>query len=228
MDLRQGQTIKKYLKNDNLIPSLEIKDLEQDIFEYRQSILIQKFREGHPIISGHVPFLASLKDSYPDYHYFTVIRNPLSRYISDFNFIVDRGLSDDVNHELIQSRGVEYAFDKFMDSEDSHLRANTLSLFFLEAGKHKVDRATLADATALSDKVIRMFDYIGSNEKMEELEDFLRMSKIISKRDKIGMYNRGSDYSKNKLVSLDSLSLSQKNRLMDLCSTDLSLWERLK
>ena len=43
---------------------------EQQIYRHHQSILVDYLARGYPIINGHVPFLASLKEAYPQYFTF--------------------------------------------------------------------------------------------------------------------------------------------------------------
>lgn len=147
--------------------SQDFSELEQSIYRHRQSILLDYFRRGYPIISGHVPFLASLKSIYPNYFYFTVVRNPLSRWLSNFNFGVKKGLHKEVNYELIQQKGVDYALDKMMDSEAGLFEGNLLTLFFSEAGKFIYNFNNTKISTTL---LVDIFDHIGHTENIGNTE----------------------------------------------------------
>jgi len=204
--------------------SLSRWEMEQCIYKYRQAILLEKFKQNAPIISGHVPFFKALKYDYPDYYFFTIVRNPIDRWISYFNFGIKRGLHENITPELITSKGISYVFDQVLDSESGFLEAHILSQFFSEPKGFEVSKMTTSSSMNLT---MGMFDYIGHTENMDELRVVLCKEGIISENDLIGRHNstRSEKYDSN-IVSLHSLSSRQKFQLESLCANDCKLYQR--
>lgn len=212
--------LKYFAEKDGSSSSWEI---EQAIYKHRQTVLLEKFKIGAPIISGHVPFFKALKNDYPDYYFFTVVRNPIDRWISYFNFGIKRELHKNITLELVDSKGINYIFDQILNSEAGFIEAHTLSQFFSETissnGVSMVDEISM-------DMTIDMFDYIGHAEKIDELREVLQQEKVLRKRDTIGRHNlTSSGVSSSNFVTFDSLSLKQKSQLESLCAADCKFYQ---
>lgn len=217
----------EYMKNfTNDSDSQDVSQIEHSIYRHRQSILLDYFRRGYPIISGHVPFLASLKSSYPDYFYFTVVRNPLLRWLSCFNYAVKKKFYKEITYELIDEKGVTYALDVMMDSETGFFEAKVLSLFFGEAGKFIYN---LNNRKISNNNIVHIFDYIGHTENIAKTEERLREEGIITSRSDIGMYNQSNEKKKKDkhIAYLESMTPKQRTRLENLCESDLEIYEKV-
>ena len=108
---------------------------EREVYKYRQILLIDRFQKNYPIISGHIPFLHSLKSNYPNYFFFTVIREPTSRFLSAFNFSLKKGNLGKINLKLVEEKGIDYAFDQYLASNRAILEGSLLTVFLAECGK---------------------------------------------------------------------------------------------
>ncbi|MFM6477122.1 MAG: sulfotransferase family 2 domain-containing protein, partial [Dolichospermum sp.] len=194
--------------------SLNAIEPEVNLYKFRQSLLIQLFKNNYPIISGHVPFLHTLKNKYPEYCFFTVVRNPLNRFISFFNFgLVKNQISLNTQpiSEILHEKGINYVFDALLDSEKGQFEANLLTIFFSECGKYSYN---LEDAQKKAINGILMFDYIGITEELSKLQNYLHNENIIPKHQLIQKVNVTANLTKNtQLLSLDQLTISQKSRL---------------
>ena len=200
--------------------------LEYYIYRHRLSILLDCFRRGYPIISGHVPFLSSLKSSYPDYFYFTVVRNPLLRWLSSFNYAVKTKIYKEITYELIEEIGLSYALDVMMHSKAGLFEGQILSLFFGEAGKVIYN---LNNVKISNNNVFEMFDHIGHTENVGKTEERLREEGIIKYRSGIGMYNLSNETKKKDkhIAYLESMTPKQRRRLENLCEPDLETYEKI-
>lgn len=199
-------------------------DREHAIYQYRQSLLLEKFEQGCPIISGHVPFLRSLKDSYSDYYFFTVIRNPVTRWLSYFNFCLEKDMHETISMEIVKAKGIKYALDVVMDSETGIFESRLLSLFFSESSKQQF---SLNSPVPCDNHVAKMFDYIGQAENMDGVEKDLIEQKIISPGQTVGMHNITAK-KRDHFVILENIKLSQRKRIESLCEADLALYEMIK
>ncbi|MFM6728419.1 MAG: sulfotransferase family 2 domain-containing protein [Dolichospermum sp.] len=205
---------------------LSVIEQEVNLYKFRQSLLIQLFKNNSPIISGHVPFLHSLKNEYPQYRFFTVVRNPLNRFISCFNFgLVKNQISLDIQpiSEILNEKGINYVFDAFLDSEKGQFEANLLTMFFSECGKYSYN---LQDAQKRAMNGILMFDYIGITEDLSKLQHYLHSENILPKHQLIQKVNVTENLTKNtQLLSLDNLTISQKSKLEQVCQLDIELYD---
>ena len=206
-----------FRENSNIESILEF---EKEVYKYRQILLIDRFQKNHPIISGHIPFLHCLKSSYPDYFFFTVIREPISRFLSAFNFSLRKGNLGTINLKLVEEKGIDYAFEKYLDLERSILEGSLLSIFLAECGKEEIE---LNNIEKKAYRGIDIFDCIVTSEKIDLLSEELKKRKII--KSKIGRYNV-TNKAKNRFAMKTQTNLSnlQKNKLEERCYLDSKIY----
>ena len=213
--------LKHFYRKDQ---SVSFAEREQEIYRYRQALLIEHFKKGYPIISGHVPFIASLRDSYPDYFFLTVVRHPIERWLSYFNFCLKKGLHTDLDIETVRKKGISYGLDVAIESESGIFEASLLSLFFSEAGKRKLSLS--ANLLEHGCSTLDVFDCIGQTRDMTSVEDRLLQEGFIKKPVEKRNVTKTAKQ-KSAIASLQDLSHRQKARLENLCSADLELYEKI-
>jgi len=201
-----------YLDNQLQNSFLEV---EKEIYKFRQTLLIEKFNKNYPIISGHVPFLHSLKSNYSSYFFFTVVRNPIDRFLSAFNFALQLGKLEAVNLDLVQARGIDYSFEKYLESEQAILEGNLLTLFLGEYGKEKLDFTVLEKRAYMG---VTCFDFIGTSENVKEISNTLKKNKLI--QHEIGKTNVTKAINHNQVKTTQNLTNFQKNKIQELCQRD--------
>ncbi len=155
-------------------------EIERELYQLRQALLIEKFNRGYPVITGHVPFIHTLKLAHPNYYFFTVVRSPISRFLSAFNYDIAQEKEGSSYLDLLKSKGIDYAFDQYIDSERAVLEGNLLIVFLGEGGKEKLDTDVIKEKAY---QAIDCFDFIGLNENMKSVAEELRRKRIIKSDD---------------------------------------------
>ncbi|MCS4159589.1 sulfotransferase family protein [Salinibacter ruber] len=71
-----------------------------EVFTLRQSIAVRHMKKGRPVVMGHVPVTKNMTESFPEYDFFTVVRDPVERWISEYRFGYEIGSLDRfIGHE---------------------------------------------------------------------------------------------------------------------------------
>lgn len=198
-------------------------EFERELYKLRQVLLINKFKKRYPIISGHVPFIHTLKETYPEYYFFTIIRSPISRFLSAFNYEIAQQKTGDTYLKLIENKGIDYAFDQYLDSERAILEGNLLSIFLSECGKQELDFKVIEEKAF---RGINYFDFIGTTENIGLVTEELQKQKLIVSN----IENKNVTNKKQNTTAIktqDNLQESQKNKVKELCKIDEKLYNYL-
>jgi hypothetical protein len=157
------------------------KNYFRELFKLRQSICMRSLDRGSPIVSGHLPVLKSFFEDFSNYTFFTLVRDPVERWISDYHFSYEIGTFDvffDGEPPDNPIDGVERA----LQSEAGQMYRNIYTVYFSKFGwdiKNPFSKLARAEAK----KTISKFDHIFTLTNVRETWNFLeeRMKKYVPK-----------------------------------------------
>lgn len=58
----------------------------RELFKLRQSMAVRRLKANKPVVTGHIPVPGYFLSKFSKYKFFTVVRNPVDRWISDYRF----------------------------------------------------------------------------------------------------------------------------------------------
>ncbi|WP_262922319.1 sulfotransferase family protein [Salinibacter ruber] len=147
----------------------------EELFKLRQELAASHLSSQKPIISGHIPLNREILAKFSDYSFFTVIKNPVKRWISNYRF-------------SYSISGMESFFDKeppdhpadgikrALTSDSVKFQRNIYTIYFSGYGWEPLDESL---KTKAKDN-IKSIDKIFLTEKMSEVEKYIRNKSFIN------------------------------------------------
>lgn len=188
-------------------------DTEQmliDVINLRKQMMLYLLYDDVRCVSLHVPFSrAAYREFHQTYKFITILREPVARFISHYNWSSGRPGS----HGYI-----EESFDEFLTSE----RAWRMGAEYVEMFADLPTSADIRTSEAVNMAISNLaaFDVIG---RLDDLEGFAKdIHSTLGVRVKIGHENKAPGGAKN--VSTKDLSPEQMEKIRDVCAPDIAVW----
>ena len=180
-------------------------DNGQVVFDFRKNLLEMHAAWDTYLVHGHLFYSENIEKYYKDeYKYVTIMRDPLSRMISNYHFAK-------------QMKETQIKFEDYIDS-DLAVKHASVYLRYL-TGKNNVNIIDRSEIE-LAKKRLEKFDLIGMLDDLSKFESDYR--KLFGVKLNIPKMNVG----KNK--SNEKLSPDVERKFMELCSADYEIFEYAK
>lgn len=183
-------------------------DMLVDVIALRTQMMLYEMHRDTRCISLHVPFSrAAHARFYPKYKFVTLLRDPVERFISHYNWAT----RPDAGHAKIA-----LPMEDFLETKRARRMGATYVEYFCGApeaedlsNRHLIDSAV---------RTLHDFDVIG---KLKDLENFrLRLTQACGIKLKIRHENRSR-------TAPPLISERTHARIRALCAPDIAVWERL-
>jgi len=172
------------------------------VYQMREQMLITHMAWNSPMIHGHVLFSKAAYQHFGHiYKYATVLREPVSRVLSNYAHAVSAGF-------------IENDFDAYLNG--TVIRAHALTFLRFFSGQPVISVDQEADALALAITNFDRFDIVGF---LDDLSKFRTQYKtVIGARPRIPMYNRAVQRTAPPCPS-------QLEALKAIMKTELRFWD---
>lgn len=182
-----------------------------DVLDLREQMLLYHLYSDTRCVSAHVAFSDIAYSGFSDsYKFVTILREPVSRFLSHFNWSHAR----DGAHARI-----EEDFDTFLETERAKRMGATYVEYF--AGRPPISDIATPKAIAKAICNLNRFDVVG------RLDDMARFERNISDklgfRVRIGHENRAS--APRSGIQRSNLTTAQLQKVQDLCAPDIAIYE---
>lgn len=186
--------------------------LLEEVIDLRKQMLLYLLYEDVRALALHVPFSTAAWHNFRhDYKFLTMLREPVSRFISHYNWSSERpGM-----HGYIA-----VDFDEFLTTERAKRMGAQYVKMYADLTTTEDLRSEAGIAAAVAN--LRKFDVVG---RLDDLPAFERdASEALGVRVRIGHENKAPGG--KRVVSLKSLTPEQLARVHELCEPDLQVWNR--
>ena len=191
-------------------------DTEQmliDVIVLRKQMMLYLMYDDIRCISLHVPFSnIAYREFHDRYKFITILREPVSRFISHYNWSSRRPGSH--GH-------IEEDFDAFLNSDRAHrMGAEYVEIFAdfpLDADIHAPDAIAAAIAN------LKKLDIVGRLDDLGGFSDALKRELGI--RIKIGHENKA--HKSHDFVAGTDLTPDQRRAVEAVCAPDIAVWQAL-
>jgi hypothetical protein len=191
-------------------------DTEQmlvDVEDLRKQMMLYLLYDDVRCVSLHVPFSSVAHREFADrYKFITILREPVSRFISHYNWSSRRPGS----HAYISED-----FDTFLNTE----RASRLGAEYIEMFSDFPIGADLRAQEAISAAIanLRKFDVVGRLDDLSAFSDSLKRELGI--RVRIGHENKA--HKTKDLIAGSALTDDQRNAVQNICAPDTKVWQAI-
>ncbi len=198
----------------------------REVFKLRQSIAVRHMRKGRPVVMGHVPVTKNMIESFPEYDFFTVVRDPVDRWISEYRFGYEIGSLDSfIGHEPPEHpvEGVEMA----LNSEEGGKYSRNIYTCYLSGFGWQPDfRGRKARKIAKSN--IRNFKTVFETENLKNIEKYIREEKKV--KFKLEEKKNVTDEKEEKSIELKNyLNRSEvRDKIKKKLKKDTEIYRRAK
>jgi hypothetical protein len=183
-----------------------------DVLDLREQMMLYLLFEDIRCVSLHVRFSNSAYDIFQEkYKFITMLREPVSRYLSHFFWSYGKPHA----HARI-----EESIDEFIQRERAYRMGAIYSEFFSGLSKETNFRSTDAIQAAIQN--LKKFDVVG---RLDDLNVFtIEVKSTLGVQLRIGHENRScrSSSEVKKIVSPDI-----KKKIVEICQPDLEIWESI-
>jgi Sulfotransferase family len=184
-----------------------------DVNDLRKQMLLYLMYDDVRCISTHVPFSHVAHTEFKgSYKFITLLRDPVSRFLSHYNW----------NRSRPGSHGhVSEDFDTFLASR----RAGMMGTEFVEIFADMPTDTDLKSSEAIDRAVhhLKQFDIVG---RLDDLDGFVRdIRQTLGLRVRIGHRNKTSKF--DNVVSRASLNQAQLAQVQAICAPDIEVWKRV-
>ncbi len=187
--------------------------LMYEVNDLRMQMLLYLMYDDVRCISSHVPFSsAAFAEFQGSYKFITLLREPVSRFLSHYNWNRNRPGS----HGYIAEE-----FDAFLATH----RARAMGAEFVEIFADLPIDADLRSADAINRAVRHLmgFDLVG---RLDDLDGFSRdVRQILGVRVRIRHENKTSQVAGK--ITLSSLTDTQLAQVRDICAPDIEVWNQV-
>ncbi|MCV2886862.1 sulfotransferase family protein [Ruegeria aquimaris] len=190
-------------------------DTEQmllDANDLRKQMMLYLLYDDVRCVSLHAPFSsAAYREFHQTYKFITILREPVARFISHYNWSSRRPGS----HGFI-----EEDFNEFLDSD----RAQRMGAEYVEMFADLPNSADIrtADAVEMATSNLAKFDVIG---RLDDLEGFARdIHTALGVRVKIGHANKTLG---DAQVTARDIGPEQLEKICEICAPDIAVWNAL-
>lgn len=187
---------------------------------YRQSILRMYLETGYPLVYGHHPCKRSiLNDFKASRNFVTVLREPVSRFIS--NYVYDR--TGPCKHLFQSSLDPQEELLEYMDSEEAKWMAN-LQVSML-GGYYEQDHSFELELQ-LAKENLEEYLAVGFVDELTKFSD--NLNNKLGLKLEFGAINKTDSWRKSSQTDFDYYSLFSENvrdRIRALAKFDIMLFE---
>lgn len=191
-------------------------DTERLMFEVndlRKQMLLYLMYDDVRCISCHVPFSRAAYDEFSGrYKFITLLREPVSRFLSHYNW----------SHNRPQAHGhIPEDFDTFLATR----RARAMGAEFVEIFSDLPVGTDLRSTESIDRAVQHLagFDIVG---RLDDLDGFaIGIRQTLGVRVRIGHENKTSREANN--VTRASLGEAQLAQVREICAPDIEVWNRM-
>ncbi|MCR9111525.1 sulfotransferase family 2 domain-containing protein [Marivita sp. XM-24bin2] len=182
-----------------------------DVLDLREQILLYLMFSDIRCISAHVRFSEIAYARFNGrYKYVTILREPIQRFISHYNWSYGRsGAHAEITEE----------FDTFLES----VRAKRMGAIYCEyfSGLPKEADVWNEDASARAISNLQKFDVVG---RLDQIDAFTEtIEKELGFKIRIGHENK--DPKRGSGIRVSDLSRSQLEKVHALCAPDTAVWD---
>lgn len=182
-----------------------------DVLDLREQMLLYHMFEDVRGISLHVRFSQAAWELFSDrYKFVTMLREPVARFISHYNWSFDKPYA----HAWIEEE-----FDAFLETERARRLGATFVEYYCGLPKETDICSDVAIAAAIEN--LQKFSVIGDLAKIKYFESDIH--EALGVRVKVRHENRAGDG--RKFVAAASLPKKTMARVRALCAPDLAVWE---
>lgn len=176
--------------------------------EFREQLLTYHLYNDVRCISGHFRFSEQAFEKFRNiYHFMTVLREPVSRYISNYFY----------NYNQNTHSGIHVPLEEFVDSYEGGLQASVYLEYF--SGLPADSDFNTPEALSAAKNNLAKFDLIGFIDQMPKFQ--MQLSELIGKRVKIGHVNKSRvPDSESKRIVSDEV----KQKISEKCTLDIELY----
>lgn len=181
-----------------------------DVLDLREQMMLYHLFRGVRCFSGHVRFSnVAFAQFSPHYKFTTMLREPVSRFISHYFWSWDKPHA----HARIEEE-----FAPFLETERARQLGSTYSEYF--SGLPKDTDFASAPAVSAAIANLKRFDVVGRLDDLAGFED--KLHKALGARIRIGHENKMRQPStiKSKLVTPEL-----RKKVEELCAPDLAIWQ---
>ncbi|MCS3668073.1 hypothetical protein GGP77_002316 [Salinibacter ruber] len=195
----------------------------REVFKLRQAIAVRKMRKGKSFVVGHIPVTKNMIESFPEYRFFTIIRDPVERWVSEYRFGYEIGsLESFIGHEPPKHPidGVEMALNS---EEGGRYSRNMYTCYFSGFGWQSEFRSSKARMLAKSN--VKKFDAIFKIKNMKHIEQYVQKNNVkieIGEKKNITSYTDNKSKELNKYMKKESVKNKIYEKLMKM-STFMSM-----
>lgn len=193
-----------------------------------QQFLIQYFmREGADFIYGHLPFSPLAKNFFPDYHWITCLREPVSRFISHLVYLATRYRKDYANRygltdgPLLLREIVENIFND-PDHRDKAVNVTALQIGGLG---YKV-KPDIDNVLSNAIESLKHFSLIGFTEEIDRFFD--QLESLIGAPLKRSHGNKVEALSENSTeikLAREFFDQTKRNEIRAMLKTEIRIYE---
>ena len=184
-----------------------------DVIDLRKQMMLYLLYDDVRCVSLHVPFSNIAFDAFRDrYKFVTILRDPVARFISHYNWSSRRPGS----HGHIPE-----AFDDFLATDRAARLGAEFVEIFADAALDADIRAPQVIARAIEN--LKKFDVIGRLDDLPGFSDDL--AKALGIRVRIGHENKA--HKSGDFVTRSTLDPDQRARLNEICAPDIAVWEAI-
>lgn len=182
-----------------------------DVLDLREQMLLYLLFSDIRCVSAHVRFSNAVFSQFSGrYKFVTILREPVSRFVSHYNWSRDRrGAHAEITTD----------FDAFLESERARRMGAIYCEYFAGLPKDSDVRSDAAIEHAIDN--LGQFDVVGRLDDLGAFAEAIRTN--LGFRVRIGHENR--DPTRGTGIRLSALSAAQRAQVEELCAPDLAIWE---
>lgn len=184
-----------------------------DVHAWREYLLHYLLEQGVRCVAAHVHYRETERAACGNrYKFITLLREPVSRLLSHFNWNASRPQG----HAHIADD-----FDSFLDSPRAALLGAEYAAYFADLpGDADIRTAEAVDRAVVN---LRRFDLVG---RLDDLQGFaLGLRRELGVRLRFGHENRSSP--RPDAVRWADLTEAQRDRVKQLCAPDIAIWNAI-
>jgi hypothetical protein len=185
------------------------RDFPTKLHHFREQAFAYHMICGVRCVSAHVPFSEAVFDRFHnEYNFITILREPVSRYISHYFFSYGRkahaGISESLPEFIETDRGAQHG---------------AMFVYYFSGLEPSHDMRS-AEAIERARNNLRKFDVVGLLEDLPRFQE--RLGDVLDIRVKIGHENKGrADGSTKRTIITPEL----RRRIEELCCPDIEIYE---
>lgn len=191
-----------------LYPNTSKAEHYQRLRDFRESLLVYYLYSDVRWISGHVRFSDVAHRNFSgSYKFITVLREPVSRYISNYRY----------NYLRDSYSGTRLGLEDYMGTFEGRMQGSIYAEYFSGLPAHADFRDKEAVNTAKHN--LQKFDLVGFTSEMRAFSE--KAGDLLGVRVKIGHENRGKENTESVIRSIPESTIGA---IRELCASDIEIY----